>query len=68
MVRRRSGAWAVAGPPNWAGKYYQYEVRVFCPWTGRLETSAASDPYARALAADGGRACLHDVAAGASEL
>ena len=43
------------GDASWLWKYYTFRVTVYCPWTQRLETSEATDPYSVALAADGAR-------------
>lgn len=46
---------AVQGPSSWLGKYYKYCVRVYSPWSRKIETLEATDPYSRSLAADGAR-------------
>ena len=43
------------GPASWLGKYYKYRVKVYSPWSQRIETLEATDPYSRSLAADGAR-------------
>ncbi len=50
-----SGTWTLTGEPSWRGKYYLYEVTVFTPSTGRIETVRATDPYSRSLARNGER-------------
>lgn len=42
-------------------RYYTYRVTVYCPWSGRIETSEATDPYSVALAADGERSQFADL-------
>lgn len=57
-----TGVWSATGDyGEWHGKYYNYEVEVFNPTTGRVSVNVASDPYARSLAADGRRAQIYDV-------
>lgn len=49
------------GPPEWIGMYYQYKITVYCPWTQRVETSYATDPYSRSLAANSSRTHILDI-------
>ena len=49
------------GPCDWVGKYYQYKIRVYCPWTQCMETSYATDPYSRSLAANSARSHIVDM-------
>ena len=44
-----NGVWCATGPASWLGKYYLYEVVVFHPSTGRVETGLGVDPYSRRL-------------------
>ena len=46
--------------PCMLGKYYKYRVRVYCPWTRRVETVESTDPYSRSLAANGERTHVCD--------
>ena len=43
------GVWSATGTPSWSGLFYLYEVDVFVPATGRIETNRATDPYSRSL-------------------
>ena len=44
------GVWAYDGADStWAGDYYRYEVVVFHPVTGKVETLTATDPYSVSL-------------------
>lgn len=56
------GVWSVTGPLEWKGSYYLYEVTVFHPSTGKVETGFATDPYARGLSANGERSFIFDIA------
>eukprot|EP00884_Botryococcus_braunii_P013168 jgi/Botrbrau1/21852/Bobra.0190s0065.1 len=53
MTEDSQGTWSAQVDRGWVWKYYTFRVRVFSPWRLRMETYEASDPYARALAADG---------------
>ena len=56
------GVWSTTGAAAWGGRYYLYEVRVFHPLSGRIETSLVTDPYSRSLARDSERSQLVDLA------
>lgn len=55
------GVWSVTGEPAWKNKYYQYEVRVFVPGTGRVEVNTVTDPYAVSLSANSTRSQIVDL-------
>jgi len=61
-MTREGGTWTAPGTAAWKGKYYLYEVVVFTPSTGRIETVTATDPYSRAVSRDGERSFLADLA------
>ncbi len=48
-TRAADGTWSVTGDPSWSGARYRYEVEVYVPSTGRIETNVVTDPYAVAL-------------------
>ncbi|QLC72699.1 pullulanase-type alpha-1,6-glucosidase [Pseudomonas sp. LPB0260] len=48
-LREHRGVWRHDGPKSLDRRYYQYEVRVYHPSSGRLETTLTSDPYALSL-------------------
>ncbi|GGI09630.1 pullulanase-type alpha-1,6-glucosidase [Egicoccus halophilus] len=52
---RDGGVWSVAGSPTWNRRYYLYEVEVYVPETGRVETNLVTDPYSVSLAMDSTR-------------
>lgn len=60
-LQEEKGVWSTKGPSSWKGKYYLYEVKVFHPSTGRLETGLGVDPYARGLSANGERTLIVDL-------
>lgn len=45
MTPGDKGTWNVTGDPSWLGKYYLYEVQVYVPSTGQVETNLVTDPY-----------------------
>ena len=44
-----TGVWTLAGAAEWDRKYYLYEVTVFAPDTGAVETNLVTDPYSVSL-------------------
>ncbi|MBS3940970.1 MAG: pullulanase-type alpha-1,6-glucosidase [Actinobacteria bacterium] len=54
-MARDSGVWRVTGDPAWDRDYYLFEVEVFVPETGRVETNLVTDPYSLSLATDSTR-------------
>ena len=56
------GAWTATGPKDWAGASYLYEVTVFAPTTGAIETNQVTDPYSVALTLNSTRSVLVDLA------
>ncbi len=44
-----TGVWTVTGDTSWMGKYYLYQVEVFVPGTGKIETNLVTDPYSVSL-------------------
>jgi pullulanase-type alpha-1,6-glucosidase len=60
-----TGAWMVTGKPEWNGQYYLYEVEVYAPSTGKIETNLVTDPYSFSLSTNSLRSQiinLHDEA------
>nr|WP_298147300.1 pullulanase-type alpha-1,6-glucosidase [uncultured Pseudomonas sp.] len=49
QMRERHGVWTYNGPKRLDRQYYQYEVSVYHPVSGRIETTLTSDPYALSL-------------------
>lgn len=46
------GSWYVNGSRSWKNAQYRYEVTVFAPSTGKVETNVVTDPYSLALTTD----------------
>ena len=44
------GVWSAVGDASWKNRWYLYEVTVYVPETGRIETNLVTDPYSRSLA------------------
>ena len=65
-MTREQGTWTCTGPATWRERYYLYEVTVFTPSTGRIETVRVTDPYSRSLSRDGGRTQFADLSAPAA--
>src|SRR3546814_1544206 len=40
-----NGVWQISGPLAWDRRYYQFEVSVFAPSTGKIEVNRVTDPY-----------------------
>lgn len=49
MPRDTQGVWTASGDQSWKGLAYRFEVRVFAPSTGNIETNLVTDPYSVAL-------------------
>ncbi|MEN3972627.1 pullulanase-type alpha-1,6-glucosidase [Sphingomicrobium sp. XHP0235] len=56
-----TGIWIVTGPADWNRRYYLYEVELFVPQTGRIETNHLTDPYSLNLAPDSTRSQIVDL-------
>ena len=54
-VDPETGVWTLIGEPDWDRKFYLYEVRVFAPSTGAVETNLVTDPYSVSLSINSGR-------------
>jgi pullulanase len=61
LTRDAKGVWSAAGEPGWKGLGYRYEVRVFAPSTGKIETNLVTDPYAVALSLNSTRGIIADL-------
>lgn len=56
-----TGVWQADGPRAWERRYYLYEVQVYAPSTGRIETNRVTDPYSFSLSADSRRSQIVDL-------
>ena len=55
------GVWATTGDTTWGGKYYLFEVDVFVPSTGAVETNLVTDPYSVSLSINSARSQIVDL-------
>ncbi|MBD5786888.1 pullulanase-type alpha-1,6-glucosidase [Cellulosimicrobium terreum] len=65
-TRQSDGAWTVDGADDapeggWAGSRYRYEVEVFVPGTGEVETNVVTDPYSVGLTLDSTHSVVVDL-------
>jgi pullulanase len=44
-----TGVWSLTGDASWMNQYYLFEVKVFVPKTGKIETNLVTDPYSVSL-------------------
>lgn len=56
------GVWTHTGEASWYGLYYRYELTVYHPVTGAVETLTVTDPWAVNLSTNGAFAQLVDLA------
>jgi pullulanase-type alpha-1,6-glucosidase len=56
-----SGIWSITGLPDWNGQYYLFEIDVFAPTTGQIETNIVTDPYSASLAMNSTRSQIFDL-------
>ncbi|MEU0095823.1 pullulanase-type alpha-1,6-glucosidase [Kribbella sp. NPDC006257] len=52
MKAASDGSWSVVGRHSWQNAPYRFEVTVFAPSTGKVETNVVTDPYSVALTTD----------------
>jgi pullulanase-type alpha-1,6-glucosidase len=57
-----TGVFSITGEPNWKNKFYLYEVKVFVPKTGKIETNLVTDPYSFSLSMNSTRSQIVDLA------
>ena len=61
MKRSGDGSWSAKGKRSWTGMEYLYEVTVFVPATGQVETNLVTDPYSVALTLNSQRSVVVDL-------
>lgn len=62
MLRRSDGSWAADAGASWRDARYLFEVVVFAPTTGKVETNLVTDPYSVALTLNSTRSVAVDLA------
>lgn len=61
MTAGEHGVWESTIQEIWYGKYYLYEVEVYVPSTGQVETNIVTDPYAHGLSMNSTRTLIVDL-------
>lgn len=57
----QTGVWSIPGEPGWEKQYYLYEVKVYVPSTGQIETNIVTDPYSVSLSQNSQRSQFVDI-------
>ncbi len=57
----KTGVWSITGDASWNQQYYLYEVKVFTPFTGKVETNFVTDPYSVNLSQNSQRSQILDL-------
>ena len=57
----KTGVWSVSGDASWKNKFYLFEVKVFAPSTGKIETNLITDPYSLSLSMNSKRSQIVDL-------
>ncbi|MCP5099196.1 MAG: DUF3372 domain-containing protein, partial [Chloroflexi bacterium] len=57
-----TGVWSLTGEPDWNGKYFLYEVQVYVPSEGGVQTNMVTDPYSVSLSQNSGRSQIVNLA------
>jgi pullulanase-type alpha-1,6-glucosidase len=60
-VDPNTGVWSITGEPDWKYKYYLYEVQVYVPSEGSVQTNLVTDPYSLSLAQNSARSQIVDL-------
>ena len=58
---KESGVWGLTGETGWKNQFYQFEVQVFVPSTGKVETNLVTDPYSFSLSTNSKRSQIVDL-------
>ena len=57
----QTGVWSFSGKAEWKNKFYLYEVNVYVPSTGKIETNLVTDPYSFSLSTNSKRSQIVDL-------
>ena len=60
-MHEHNGVWVARGAPDWKGKYYLYQVNVWVPADGAIDTNVTSDPYSVDIAINGTKSRITDL-------
>ena len=55
------GVWSLTGDASWTGQFYLFEIDVYAPSTGAIETNFATDPYSVSLSTNSLRSQIVDL-------
>ncbi len=55
------GSWSVTGDATWKNAPYRYQVTVYAPTTGKIETNVVTDPYSTGLTKGGQQSLVTDL-------
>ena len=58
-----TGVWSISGADGWTNQFYLFEVEVFVPATGNVETNLVTDPYSLSLSMNSARSQIVDLSA-----
>jgi len=56
-----TGVWKLTGTSDWYGQFYLFEVQVFVPSSGKIETNLVTDPYSLSLSTNSKRSQVIDL-------
>ncbi len=63
-MHEHNGVWVADGAPDWKGKYYVYQVKVWVPVDDAVDSNVTSDPYSVDLAINGTKSRITDLDSG----
>ncbi len=61
MERSSLGVWSISLPARYKNSFYNFEVRVYQPLVGQIESSLTTDPYSISLSRNSERSQLVDL-------
>jgi pullulanase len=61
MDRSSLGVWSISLPPRYKNAFYHFEVRVYQPLLGKVESALITDPYSFSLSLDSKKSQLVDL-------
>lgn len=61
MTRQDDGSWTATGKASWEDGAYLFEVEVYVPSTGQVETNVVTDPYSVGLTPNSTRSVFVDL-------
>lgn len=59
-VNPNEGTWTIVGDESWLNKFYLFEVEVFVPSEGSVQTNIVTDPYSVSLSTNSTRSQIID--------